>query len=156
VTSAEFETFAKRLFTAFPDIWEWLTNTSPDPKGTQATWRDTLQTCSLQECLLVVDSWITGKRPFPKAYERAQIAMTIRSAVMWDRDAEKKKNATEVEAAKYVKRESYQALPGRPNTAGMGEEAYLLRMEMVAGKITLEELQERLRAKRAERLAGGV
>lgn len=141
MTSTDFEIFAKRLFTAFPDYWEWLSSTSPDPKGTQASWRDTLRDCTLPECLLVLDSWISGKRPLPKAYDRSQVALTVKQAVMWERDAEKKKQATQAESLQYTRpKDPYTALPGRPDVSGLAERAFLRRMDWVAGKITKEEL----------------
>lgn len=151
MTSTEFEIFAKRLFTAFPDYWEWLSSTSPDPKGTQSSWRDTLRDCTLPECLLVLDSWITGKRPFPKAYERSQVALNVRQSVMWDRDAEKKKQATQAESIEYVKERSYEPLPFVRPVAGLAEAAFIRRLQYAEGKITLEELHAGNKADRDTR-----
>jgi hypothetical protein len=163
MNDSEFEKFLKSVFVAFPDIWEWVRQL-PDGKATMATWKQSLRSCTLAECAIVLDDWIEARTPAPKAYERSLTATMIRSAVEQQRAIDRRKEI-KVDAWQYAKmnaeekkraREDYQPLPGRPDTAGMDQEAYLLRMKMVSGKITLEELQERLRAKRAERLAGRV
>lgn len=103
MTNQEFSTFAKRLFTAFPDVWEWINANSPDVEGTQEVWREVLRGCTQAECLLVIDSWLTGKRPLFKAYERGQLAVMIRQAVHFDRDKQNRFSKAEAESVEYKK-----------------------------------------------------
>jgi hypothetical protein len=162
MTDLEFPKWLSSAFVAFPDLLEWVDGL-PDKQGTMSAWRKTLAPFSMAECALVLDWWIEGRVPAPKAFERSHTALLVRSAIehkrALDRREQLKSDGREfVNNSSMAKkqRDQYEPLPGRPNTAGMGEEAYLLRMEMVAGKITLEELQEKLREKRAERLDGRV
>ncbi len=66
-------------------------------------WRDVLRECTLPECLLVLDAWITGKRPGPKAYERSQVALMLRQSVFFDRDKDAQRTRTDNAADEYRK-----------------------------------------------------
>ena len=94
MTDSEFSTFAKRLFSSFPELWEWLNNKDkcPDPTGMQEAWRDTLRTCRLDECLFVLDGWISETREPFSPFERGRVALVMRQSVYFDRDIEAKKN----------------------------------------------------------------
>lgn len=144
MTSAEFETLSKRLFTAMPDLWEWLASNSPDPKGTQATWRDCLRDCTLVECLHVLDDWIMGRRPAPKAYERADVARMLRQSVMFDRTKARERQRTEGQASEFrrTRRDDYaplaQHLPALGTIFAEGRE---LRRRLVDGEIDSGEYE---------------
>lgn len=93
MTNEEFSTFAKSLFVAFPSLWEWLQNNSPDPKATQAVWRETLRPYSLAECSGVLTAWSIGAlKPFA-AYEKDQVHLLVRSICEMDRDRQRKKQS---------------------------------------------------------------
>jgi len=93
VTDPEFQVFAKRLFIAFPSLWSWLQENSPDPKETQAIWRETLRPYHLDECLAVVESWSSGQlKPF-EAYERDKVHLFIRSIISARRDRRSKRES---------------------------------------------------------------
>ena len=81
MTNDEFATFAKRLFVAFPSLWEWLQNNSPDAKATQDVWRETLRAYTLSECLRVIGDWSSGERPAFEAYERDKVHLLVRAMV---------------------------------------------------------------------------
>jgi hypothetical protein len=161
MNDSEFEKFLKSVFVAFPDIWEWVRQL-PDGKATMATWKQSLRSCTLAECALILDDWIEARTPAPRAYERSLTATMIRSAVEQQRAIDRRKEI-KVDAWQYAKmnaeekrraREDYQPLPGRPDTRGMDEEALQLRLQMVDGKITRDELMLALGKKREARLKG--
>ena len=98
MNNAEFNIFAKKLFTQFPSLYEWLARSSPDPEGTQVLWHATLKNCSLAECERVLHFWLeSGQAPFA-AYERDQVAVIIRSVVAKNRDRENRRKRIEEEA----------------------------------------------------------
>lgn len=145
MNQAEFRKFATRLFTAFPDVWEWLQEKSPDPKGTQEVWRETLEHCRIDECLHVLDDWINGKRPVFKAYERGQIALMIRQSVFFDRDKEAMRRDVHGKATEYVKakRGEYRPLAADfPSLGKIFREGQALRRRMLDGEITEEQMRE--------------
>jgi hypothetical protein len=111
MTNDEFATFAKRLFAAFPDLWEWIKK-SPDVMGTQAAWRETLRPCRLDECLFVLGEWISGAIDAPKAYERGHTALLLKSRVMRIRDDEaaKRRSSNHGEAYAAAKKKRYEPL----------------------------------------------
>lgn len=91
MTTDEFKKFRRHLFAAFPDLMEWLSANSPDIELSISIWEKSLSDCSLVECMLVLDDWLTGKRPAFKAYERSQVAIMLRQSVQFDRDKERRK-----------------------------------------------------------------
>ena len=142
MTNQEFSTFAKRLFTAFPDVWEWMNANSPNPTGTQEVWREVLKDCTLAECLLVLDSWLTGKRPLFKAYERGQLAVMIRQSVYFERDKGNRFNQSEEERAEYskTKRGDYRPIGSdQPGLAQKLREGRALQKRLADGEITEHE-----------------
>lgn len=148
MTDQEFTVFAKRLFIAFPDLWEWLQEKSIDPKGTQEVWRDTLRACSMDECLQVLEDWIVGKRQSFKAYERAQVALMIRQSVFFDRDKIAKRNASHEKTNDYAKtkRGEYRPLAADfPQLGNLFRQGQALRKRMLDGEITEEQMLEERR-----------
>lgn len=146
MTDAEFTTFAKRLFVTFPDVWEWLNANSPDPKQTQEVWREILRDYRLDECLLVLESWLTGARPMFKAFERAQIAMLIRQCVQFDREKDAKRRQTYDEAKAYQRTRGKDYKPIAqilPELRPIFEAGAKLKREVMDGKISQEEYDRR-------------
>lgn len=148
----DFQTFGKRLFVAFPHVWEWLNKESPDTKGTLDVWEDVLRPCTLTECLLVLDSWLEGKRPMFKAYERGELAVMIRQAVYFDRAKQAEVNGanrnrfaqSEEERAYYrkTKRGDYRPLDADlPGLAQKFREGRELVRRLKDGELTLEAFE---------------
>lgn len=101
MTDPEFAVFAKKLFVAFPSLWTWLQDNSPDPKETQAIWRNTLRPYSIDECLAVVDAWATGSLEAFQPYERDKVHLFVRAIVSANRDRRAKVATKEQEQAEY-------------------------------------------------------
>lgn len=145
MTDAEFSTFAKRLFITFPDVWEWLNANSPDPAETQRVWRGVLKDYRLDECLIAIEAWATGRKPIFKAYERAQIAILIRQSVQFERDKEAQRNKTNSSAGEYRKtrREDYKPLAlNIPELAPIYLRGRKMRQDLLDGKISHEQYEE--------------
>ncbi len=77
---SEFKVFTDRLFTAFPGLLSNI-NSSLNPKGTLETWYTSLASVDASEANWVLDSWLSGSREPPKAFERDYVAIMIRSLV---------------------------------------------------------------------------
>lgn len=91
MTDSEFLGWTKRLFVEYPSVWEWIQKNSPDPKGTQAHWRQQLRDYSAAECHAVLDAWATtSQHPFA-AYERDKLPMIVRSVIDKRRDKQRKR-----------------------------------------------------------------
>jgi hypothetical protein len=101
MTDLEFSVFAKRLFISFPSLWTWLQDNSPDPKETQAIWRNTLRPYSVDECLAVVDAWASGSLKAFEPYERDKVHLFIRAIISATRDKRAKAMNQEQEQADY-------------------------------------------------------
>ena len=101
MTNDEFEVFNRRLQIAFPHIGAWIKTNSLDPLATQETWRETLSDCNLDECLLVIDEWIRGKRQPPTPYECHMTALIIRARVHFERDLHAKRTNSEARLETY-------------------------------------------------------
>lgn len=145
MTDEEFTGFAKCLFVAFPDIWEWLQANSPDPWATQAVWRGVLRPYSLEDCVLVMDGWLTGKRPMFKHYEKAQIAMVIRQSIEFDRDKQRQREHSNGQSLEYKKtrREDYRPIAQDvPSLGALLREGQALGLSLREGKITQAEFDE--------------
>ena len=141
MTNEEFASFTSRLFTAFPCMWDWLQSNSPDPLGTQAIWRDTLRPYTANECLLVLESWVSGRRPAPKAYERSHVALMVKQSIEFDRDKQRQAAfASQSRESVLERRRAYQ--PTAMASPGL-RDAYLHGRELIAkrdrGEITAEE-----------------
>ena len=91
MTEADYRTWSKSLFVAFPSLWEWLNNSSPDPKETQAIWRRCLAPYSLDECMTVVNEWSDGTREPFEAYERDKVHLRVRARIEQERDRARKR-----------------------------------------------------------------
>lgn len=102
MTDTEFSAWAKRLFIAYPSLWEWLQRNSPDHQETQRLWREQLRDYSAEECNAVLDEWQSGTRlPF-EAYERDKVVLVVRSVI--DKKRDKVRKAREqAERAKYYR-----------------------------------------------------
>jgi hypothetical protein len=101
MTDQEFPVFTKRLFVAFPSLWTWLQDNSPDPKETQSIWRNTLRPYSIDECLGVVEAWASGAlKPF-EAYERDKVHLAIRAIISAQRDKRAKHDKTNQDQQEY-------------------------------------------------------
>jgi hypothetical protein len=93
VTNEEYTVFSRKLFTAFPSLWEWLQKSSPAPLETQEIWRKCLVHYSLAECVGVLERWSDGTlEPFA-AYERDKIHLLVRSICEMDRDRKRKRES---------------------------------------------------------------
>lgn len=110
MNDTEWKQFLVALFNAFPSLRTWL-NESTSDNGVETTrvWRRTLAACSYSECNAVLDSWISGKREAFRAYERDQVALVIRSHVMFDRDAlnRHRRNIEELHKHQQAKAKAY-------------------------------------------------
>lgn len=92
MTSSEFETWQNRLFIMQPSLLGWLKQNSPDYRETLKLWFQTLRPYRLDECLLVLQQWATGVYEPPKAYERDNFALHVRSSVELKRDRQRKRD----------------------------------------------------------------
>lgn len=101
MTDDEFKRFSIRLGSAFPSLWDWLSDKSPDMGGTLAVWRDCLRPYRLDECLDVVDRWSTGRlKPFEN-YERDRVHLLVRAIVERDRDITRKLETKQADLVRY-------------------------------------------------------
>lgn len=141
MTEQESQQFIRELYTAFPDLFEWVTSNSPDPAGTHKTWHTTLSKCSLTECRSVLSRWLDGTlEPF-KAYERSHVALVIRQTIAKDRDVQNKHNRTIEEIRKHqnAKARNYER---HSNFAEIWAEAQQHIRDMQDGRITQEEFDK--------------
>lgn len=146
MTDEEFSVFAKRLFVTFPDVWEWLNANSPDPAETQRIWREVLRDYRLDECLLAIDAWATGRKPIFKAYERAQIAILVRQSVQFEREKDRQRERTSGASDEYrkVRREDYRPLAqDLPELRPIFERGAKLKRDVMDGKISQAEYERR-------------
>lgn len=145
MTDTEFTTFARRLFIVFPDVWEWLQDKSPDPAETQKVWREVLRPYRLDECLLVIDSWLTRKRPAPKAYERGLIAINIAASIQHDRDQESRFSFAEQSSEDVrAKRKAYRPIEAdQPSMAAALRAGRKLMSDRDKGEMTEAEFYKR-------------
>lgn len=90
----QFVTFVRLLYAKLPGMLDFVKRNSTDLQETHRSWRKTLEGCSLPECLNVIDSWLTGKRPFPTYAEQMTIALVIKACVGYDRSARERMTAT--------------------------------------------------------------
>lgn len=137
MTEQEFNTFTTRLFVTFPDVLEWLRGFD-FYRETLATWRETLKPFRLDECLLIIDSWVTRKRPMFKAYERSQLAILIANCVEFDRAKERKVNGSDRSRFEFTERSRDDVLRARrgytPVDAGLPSLAKALREGRALGE----------------------
>lgn len=77
----EFDKFCDRLFMAFPGIRDYVNERSPSPSGTKEIWFRTVYDVTYDEAEYVLGRWIDCKDEPPKAYERDNIFILIRSKV---------------------------------------------------------------------------
>lgn len=106
----EFKQFTQRLFVQYPSLCGWLKNNSPDPAGTLKHWQRVLASCTLEECLNVLDGWEqTTEDPFG-FNTRDKAANLIRSVLENRRDKERAK------ARQRKIAEEYKQKRGHPTT----------------------------------------
>ena len=103
MTTDEAKRVYEKVFTAFPQVREWLAKTE-NPKGTYAVWCAVLAGVEFTDADTAVDGMILGDTETPEAYERERwpqvirsIASTIRS-VRFERKRMHKYHATATEA----------------------------------------------------------
>lgn len=101
MTSDEFEKWQRRLFICQPSLLGWLKEHSPDYQETIKLWFRTLKPYNLDECLLVLHEWSTGVYEPPKAYERDNFALHVRSAVELKRDRRRKQEEQQNRVKEY-------------------------------------------------------
>lgn len=152
MTDPEFSTWIQRLFVCFPDVMEWLYGFE-FWRQTQETWRDTLRPYTLTECLLIIDSWLTRKRPVPKRYEFGQMAIIVANSVEFDRAKDRQVNGADRDRFSFTeqsredvlrKRSSYR--PVESDCPSMGDALRQARKLMTArdkGEITESEFYKR-------------
>lgn len=146
MTGEEFKDWSRRLFVAFPGLWEWLQKNSPDPKATQALWRKTLMRYSLAECDAVLDAWSTGTIESPPAYEREKIHLCVQAVCEMERSRAQARRERDEHLSGYdarQRRKRYQPLPGSPYTdAGMAavfSAGQVEHRKMLRGEITEQD-----------------
>ena len=91
MTNPDFAIWVKRLFVAFPGLWDWLQSKSLDPIETQGVWRKCLGPYSLEECMTVLDEWSSGAREPFEAYERDKVHLRVRARIEQERDRARKR-----------------------------------------------------------------
>jgi hypothetical protein len=112
MTSQEWKETYDRLFAAFPGLYAWLLDSCPKDasnlprvRETLEVWFTTLKAFSKQEVGAVIDSWITGTRRPPEAYQRELTAIIIRQSVLFDRSRNKPAEVDTVPAVGRRKRD---------------------------------------------------
>lgn len=153
MTSDEFERLRHHLFVAFPDLYEWLEEKSPDMNATLALWHKSLADCTLVECMCIIDDWLTAKRPVFKGFEKSQVAIIMRQSVLFDRAKANKKNAelsehervqTIGEEYRKTRDKNYKPLPSIvPELRPIYERGAALKREVMDGKISQAEFERR-------------
>lgn len=94
MTEDQAKTLFNQLFIAFPGYQNWLEKTD-DPNATLAVWCKMLRSVSHGAGVQVVDRLIEGKLAMPKAYERDELPVLVKSyAARIDQD-EGARRATE-------------------------------------------------------------
>lgn len=113
LTEQDWKEVYDRLFVSFPGLYNWLLDSCPkvdgrpNVRGTLEVWRHTLQSCTKRELMSVLDSWISGDRKPPEAYNRELTALTLKSCVLFDRS----KNAPKRKQEDYARLPSDQNVP---------------------------------------------
>lgn len=153
MTNEEFTTWSRKLFIAYPSLWEWLERNSPDTTATLEAWRDKLRSYTFDECIGVLSGWDRcSQHPFA-AYERDQVPAIVRSVIDKQRDKARKREEQAAIAQDY--REQRRRTDGRlDNAAGhfsimdsemqaAYEEGIPLQKQLDEGEITKEEYRVR-------------
>ena len=141
MTDPEWTNFLRQLYVSFPSLSEWMTRNSQDVAGTHLVWRRTLAKCKFDECVKVLDSWITGKRSTFQAYERDQVALLIRTAVEHDRSqqARHENQLTSIKSHMEDVRQKRAAYKRLPDLTAIWQQAEEVTSRWRSGEITEEE-----------------
>lgn len=153
MTTDEFKKLRKYLFSALPDLLEWIRTNSPDIELTLDLWYRVVKDCDYHDCLHVIDDWISGKRPAPKPYERSQTALMLKSSVEFDKAKERERTRElseheKVEAMRMEYRRSrdkdYKPLSQHlPSLGVIFREGKKAKDDFLAGKISIEQYESR-------------
>ena len=87
MTNEEFATWIKRLYVCLPSYRRWFSQLGATELDTQRLWRDALRDYSLEECVSVVERWVTGELPAPEAYSRDVTPGLIKNYIDQERAA---------------------------------------------------------------------
>lgn len=86
MTEQQAESFLMDTFTAFPSIWQWMHENSPDPKATLGIWARQLAGIELSEAISVLNRWTSNKLAPPTGYRKENFIQQVLGVVYADRD----------------------------------------------------------------------
>lgn len=90
VSQEAFLEWVKRLYCAFPSIYEYNRFNSPDLNATHAMWYSVLSGYELKELNDILDEWIKSPtEPFTPA-QRGMVAIMVRARIGFERDRKRK------------------------------------------------------------------
>jgi hypothetical protein len=85
MTQNEFIDFFGECAACFPGWSKWVQENSPDLQKTLARWASVLSDVRAEEGLSVLNRWLHGTIPAPKAYEYENFILHVKSVVGMDR-----------------------------------------------------------------------
>jgi hypothetical protein len=103
MTQNEFIDFFGECAACFPGWSKWVQENSPDLQKTLARWASVLSDLRQDECMSVLNRWLHGTIPAPKAYEYENFMLHIKSVVQMDRSKENSRYDSEQNRARQEK-----------------------------------------------------
>jgi hypothetical protein len=73
----ELEQFWQRVEIAMPAVYDWLRRNSPDVGATLREWSKALKNFTLQECMDVIDGYMSESIPQPRGFQIAAFASDV-------------------------------------------------------------------------------
>jgi hypothetical protein len=73
----DLELFWNRVEIAMPAVYDWLRRNSPDVGATLREWSKALKNFTLEECMAVIDAYMSEDIPQPKGFQLAAFASDV-------------------------------------------------------------------------------
>lgn len=73
----DLELFWNRVEIAMPAVYDWLRRNSPDVGATLREWSKALKNFTLDECMAVIDAYMSEDIPQPKGFQLAAFASDV-------------------------------------------------------------------------------
>jgi hypothetical protein len=149
MTQNEFIDFFGECAACFPGWSKWVQENSPDLPKTLARWASVLSDVRPQEGLSVLNRWLHGTIPAPKAYEYENFILLVKSVVGADRSKANSQYDSEQNRARQEKAKQKR----NPTMAKIGK-AYLAmcseREKSNSGMQTKEQAEDAIAAIQAD------
>ena len=149
MTQNEFIDFFGECAACFPGWSKWVQENSPDLSRTLARWASVLSDVKAEEGLSVLNRWLHGTIPAPKAYEYEHFILHVKSVVQMDRSKANSRYDSEQNRARQEKAKSKRS----PVMVKIGQ-AYLAmcaeREKANSGMQTKEQAEDAIAAIQAD------